>query len=211
MSYVSPKILILTATRSEAVPVVSSLSRPVRVPGYVARIWAGLLNDVPIIIACTGIGMQKTRTVLDEIGKLIDGSVVLNTGIAGALSDCIHPGDWCEITGVVNAGDHKQYCAAAITGVVPPVRLLSVDDPVTDRVQAENLYRQHSAEVVDMEGYAVAEFCELHGVDWHMLKMISDYADINAHKDYSAQLEVYSSGCVDMLRRLIERLRLVNG
>jgi nucleoside phosphorylase len=201
-----PTITILTATGSEAAPIVSALSCPARLPDHDTGIWTGLFNNVQTIVACTGIGMHKTRAVLAEIGELTAGSVVLNAGISGVLAAGIHPGEWREITDVVYTGDDKRYCAASVTGIVPPARLLSVDEPVADRAYAARLCQLYSAEVVDMEGYAVAECCELHQAAWYMLKMISDYADSNAPADYSAQLKVYSDSCVEMLRALVDTL-----
>lgn len=206
MMCISPEIVILAATRIEAAPIVASLSRPAQLPEYVARVWTGLLNKIPAVVACTGIGMHKTSAVLAEIRELAAGSIVLNIGIAGALADCIHPGDWREITGVTYEGTDKQYYASSVTSIVPSVRLLSVDSPITDRSHAESLYRRYAAEVVDMEGFAVAEFCESHAMAWHMLKMITDYADRNAPADCSAQLAVYSASCVELTHLLVSKL-----
>lgn len=158
------RFLVVAATRAEA---------------------AHLPDDLPLVI--TGIGKTAAATVTARaLAADHDPSslTVLNVGTAGAL----HPGlEGLHLPGAVLNHD---ISAEAIRGlghdprellVVPggsDVVLASGDVFVTDPSVRDELATR--AQLVDMEGYAVAYACEAFGARVELIKHVSDNADEGA-------------------------------
>lgn len=161
--------------------------------------------EVPLLI--TGVGktlaaVQVTRAVLEHPRR--DSLTVVNLGTAGAL----RPG----VEGTFEIGTVLNHDLSA-----EPIRQLGLDprerlvlDPALPTVLAsgdlfvtepgvrDRLAAQ--ADLVDMEGYAVALACEELGVPVRMVKHVSDNADETAH-DWSAAVD----GCARELAGWLER------
>lgn len=138
-------------------------------------------TDTPILL--TGIGRLSTTAALSEVlarGPLP--TTVLNVGTAGSLG---------TLTGVHRIGtvllhDFSNSAVAKLTGSVPypPIDLgegptlatgdLFVEDSATRARLAE------TADLVDMEGYAVAWVARRHGIPVELIKLVSDPADEDA-------------------------------
>lgn len=142
-----------------------------------AHVPAGL--DVLI----TGIG--KTAAAVAVASRLSAGDVsqVVNVGTAGALHDGL---DGLHEVGRVLNHDLSAD-AIRLLGYDPvewldlstsPVTLASGDVFVTDPAVRARLAAQ--AQLVDMEGYAIAWACQRLGVPLRMVKHVSDNADESA-------------------------------
>lgn len=154
-------------------------------------------------VLITGVGktlaaVAVTRAICEHPQR--DELVVINIGTAGALRE--------GVTGVHEIGTvlNHDLSAEAIRqlGIDPRERieinpahattLASGDLFVTDPAVRDELARQ--ADLVDMEGYAIALACTELGVPVHLVKMVSDNADETAH-DWSAAVD----GCARELGR----------
>lgn len=146
-------------------------------------------------VLITGVGkslaaVQVTRAICEHPRR--DELVVVNIGTAGAL----RPG----VDGLHEIGTVLNHDLSA-----EPIRQLGIDprerlvlDPaqqtvlasgdlfVTDPAVRDELATR--ADLVDMEGYAIALACTELGVPVHLVKRVSDNADETAH-DWSAAVD----------------------
>ena len=144
-----------------------------------------LSTDLPILI--TGVGkLAAARSVLGTLAPL-DGpdrpSLLVNLGSAGALRD--------GIEGIHRVGTLLQHdldgLAIAATVGFDPSPLIVLGQGLTlatgDRFIADPTERKRLAAVadlVDMEGYAIASAAGLLGLDIIVMKHVSDQADDQA-------------------------------
>lgn len=154
------------------------------------------IAHVPSRYARAVVGLGKTAAAFGTARALgsLDPSAwtVVNIGTAGALHDHL---EGLHLPGVVI---NHELSAAAIRalGYDPQERLeipggddtvLATGDVfVTDPVLRAELARR--ADLVDMEGYAVAYACRVFGVPVRLIKHVSDSADESAH-DWPAMVD----------------------
>lgn len=157
-----------------------------------------LPRDLPLLV--TGVG--KVNAALAVSRALADPAarpdLVLNVGTAGALRDGM---EGTHVIGRVEQHDLDSVLLEELTGYRygEPIELgagptlatgdVFVSDPTTRGTLALR------ADLVDMEGYAVAAACRLVGVPVTLVKHVSDTADEGARRswvdtvhDASAQL-----------------------
>lgn len=162
-------------------------------------------DDLEVLV--TGVGktlaaVAVTRAICEHPRR--EDLVVVNIGTAGALREDVQ--GLHEIGTVLNHDLSAQ--AIRQLGIDPrerleldpslPTRLASGDLFVSDPVVRDDLATR--ADLVDMEGYAIALTCTELGVPVHLVKRVSDNADETAH-DWSAAVD----GCaVDLGRWLRE-------
>ena len=146
---------------------------------------AQLGSALPVLI--TGVGKVRAATAVARLLATEAPAYVVNIGTAGGLRhglDGVH-----EIGTVIQ---HDFACAAieAVTGIGfgPPLRLgegltlATGDQFVAGGPMREALAAQ--ADLVDMEGYAVAAACVEAGVPARLVKLVSDDADEHALRSW---------------------------
>jgi len=166
---------IIAATQDEADPLVTLLG-------------AGELCDRPFVT----FGFEGGAIVISEMGPenaarateyLIDrhgAGKIVNLGICGALSDAVRVGEVYRIARIVDDDGCETLCESGAWGDLPGARLASVSEPVFQADRRAALATR--ADVVDMEGAAIAAVCAERSVPCCMLKGVSDLAD-HAGKD----------------------------
>ena len=187
----SARTLVVAATRAEAAHVPD---------GYEVLI--------------TGIGKTPAATALTrrlcayEAGADgLDGLIVVNIGTAGALHD--HHDGLYDVGVVINHDinadalrrlnyDPRERLTVGESGTV----LASGDVFVTDPVIRERLAA--TADLVDMEGYALAYVAEEFGVPLRMIKHVSDHADDSAW----SWVEMVDESARVLAQRLVEEYPL---
>jgi len=124
-------------------------------------------------------------------------TTVVNVGICGALSDETPVGQLYRIAQAVDGqsvladGEIRQWmCAFDLWTDLPAGRLASVPEPVFQADRREKLTSQ--ADVVDMEGAAVAEACSARGIRCYMLKGVSDLANHTGKDDIRKNIAAVS-------------------
>lgn len=169
-----------------------------------------LRDDVPVVL--TGIGKTAAAVAVSRALAAfddLDDVVVINLGTAGALRpglDGLH-----EPVAVIN----HDISAAAIRalGHDPRERLEIApgEGPVLatgDVFVADAEVRDHlalRADLVDMEGYAVAYACAEFGVPVRMLKHVSDNADAGA-LEWASLVDASARQLATGLEELLPRL-----
>ena len=153
---------------------------------------AALPEDTPVVV--TGIGRINATLVLTDVLRQLERigqlpSEVINIGTAGALS----PG----MSGVYRVSrvllhDFSHASVAALIGhdAYPPLDLdgeeqvtLATGDTFVDDAETRDALAQQ-ADLVDMEGYAIALVARHFDVPVQLLKIVSDSADAAASETW---------------------------
>ena len=139
---------------------------------------------LPLVITGLGKTAAAVATTRALVGMDAARTCVVNVGTAGALHDGL---EGLHLPGVVLNHDMNAEAIRAL-GYDPEERLLldhgdgtvlaSGDVFVTDAAVRGALARR--ADLVDMEGYAVAYACRRMGVRVRLVKHVSDNADASA-------------------------------
>lgn len=165
---------------------------------------AYLPQDKQIIV--TGIGLVAAATAVMEAAITTRPDRIVNIGTAGALADG-HSGVF-EISHVVQhdfAGtgmDAQKEFDLPVGGNLPTARLASGDHFVSSTAERNRIVKL--AELVDMEGFAVAWVGERLGIPVTLLKQVSDQADEAAAAKWAGAVE---PGAVQ-LAKAVEKLGL---
>jgi adenosylhomocysteine nucleosidase len=150
-----------------------------------------------------GVGkVQAAATLAGHLAAHPEVELVVNVGTAGALRP-LQIGEVLEV-GVVHQHDFDQRGVSSFVGRDVPggpielpgprgasARLATGDRVVVDPRERARLARH--ADLVDMEGYAVAAVCARFGVPAWLVKAVSDTADAETSTSWPAALQRCSS------------------
>ena len=180
--------IIFTATRSEAAPIISRLKNAEKITSGNFKGWQGTFEKyICVQVFCTGIGIKKINVPFDR------NSIIINIGIAGALSTQFKIGDWLKISKVNNLNCN-------IVDELKTATLISVNEPVLSETEAKKL----DADLVDMEGLHILRFAKKNNLKCYILKMVSDFANENSSTDYKKSMEIYNKTCFEKLQIFIK-------
>ena len=136
----------------------------------------------------TGMGPDAAGRVLREELARVRPAAVVNAGIAGALHAGFGLGDLVDVEATAHAapGAAANFDFLALVGQRPAWwprdlrrgRLLTRTQPLFDANEAAQLAA--SADLVDMEGAAIAQACADAGIPCAVIKAVSDFADDRA-------------------------------
>jgi adenosylhomocysteine nucleosidase len=123
------------------------------------------------VLVCGGIGAEAARRATEAVISLYSPAVVYSAGFAGALDRRLGVGDLVHPARVINAADGSSVSLVDGRGVL--VSFGAVASPE----QKAKLREAFGAQAVDMEASAVARAAEARGVDFAVVKAISDESD----------------------------------
>ena len=129
-------------------------------------------ND-DVVLVCGGIGADSARRAAEAVIANYAPRVVYSVGFAGGLDPGMRVGDILRPQSVVNAGDGSRIRLESGRGVL--VSFGTVANPG----QKAKLRESFAAQAVDMEAAAVALAAEARGVEFGVLKVISDQSDFS--------------------------------
>jgi adenosylhomocysteine nucleosidase len=122
------------------------------------------------MVAVGGIGEERARHAAEVVIERAQPKLLVSAGMAGAISPQLKAGDVGRIREVV----------VGATGVRYPTRggewALASSQGVSDVAGKRVLLTKYGADVVDMEGAAVAQVAKEHGLEFAAVKAISDDA-----------------------------------
>ena len=196
-------IAVLCATEAEAASLIARTDA-VELGASPCRVLKGSLGGAAVLIAVSGIGQEAARHACRHLAGVRGARTIINLGICGALSPQLKPGDILSVDTVLNVDRLSARHAQPAGNLplcpwpgLPAARLVTVSEPVFDTLRRNELARH--CELVDMEGWAVADECRRLGVVCRMLKGVSDRACPGGKAQLLANLEPVS-------RQLAERL-----
>ena len=123
------------------------------------------------VVVCGGVGEEAARRAAEIVVRAYHPELLVSTGFAGALDDSLKVGQAFRPGRVVDARDNSRTEIAFGTGTL-------VSFPtIAGAEQKANLATSYGAQAVDMEAAAVAKAAERHGINFAVVKAISDERD----------------------------------
>jgi adenosylhomocysteine nucleosidase len=122
------------------------------------------------VVAIGGIGETCAHRAAETAIEDAQPRVLLSAGVAGAISPSLRVGDVGRIREVVDVATGGRY----------PTRggdwVLATSHDVSDAGKKQELLTRYGADVVDMEGAAVARVAKERGLEFAAVKSVSDDA-----------------------------------
>ncbi|HOG74635.1 MAG: hypothetical protein KA076_04595 [Candidatus Marinimicrobia bacterium] len=180
-------ILIGAAFKAEINPLIEKLSQASFRPTGI---------DFDYIL--TGSGLERVRCCLAEKVVCQDYLAIINIGTAGVLNDTcplmsiFYPNRFCtlsndHLTSLTLPNDFLESSHFLSTGWKSGT-LFSSRKPVTSAAKRWAILQNSQADVVDMEAFAYADFCQRHKIPFACLKVITDRADAEVAENFNANL-----------------------
>lgn len=135
----------------------------------------GRIGTSDVITAVVGIGTAASAAATE---RMLEAGVdrVVMIGIAGGVGPTVAVGDVVVPEVVLDGATGTGRIPAGLPGLLPRGALRTSDQiDVTGTELAE--LRQAGVIAVDMESAAVAAACEARGVEWSVVRAISDHTD----------------------------------
>ncbi len=123
------------------------------------------------VVAVGGIGERSARRAAETAIDDAQPTLLFSAGIAGAISPMLKVGDVGRIREVVDVATGERYPADGGEWV------LATSQDVSNAAEKRELLTKYGADVVDMEGAAVARVARERGLQFAALKAISDDAE----------------------------------
>jgi adenosylhomocysteine nucleosidase len=159
-----------------AKPVAVVAAMPMELAPLLGRIRPRRVSDVALfdlpraVVAIGGIGARSARRAAEAAIEWAQPNLLVSAGIAGAISPKLKVGDVGQIREVVDVTTGARY----------PTRggewVLATSQDVSDPTEKHELLTKFGADVVDMEGAAVAQVAKERGLEFASVKSISDEA-----------------------------------
>jgi adenosylhomocysteine nucleosidase len=160
-----PEVAIVAALEREVRPLVREWKVAER--EHAGRMFRFFESDRAVVV-CGGVGQEAARRATEAVVTLYRPRRILSAGFAGALSIKMRVGEVFEARCVVDARDGSKADTGAGDGV-----LVSFSS-VAGAEQKAKLARAYGAQAVDMEAAAVAKGAEARGLQFRVVKVISD-------------------------------------
>jgi nucleoside phosphorylase len=165
-----PRVAIIAAMEREVRPLIRSWKA--RIVEHSGRKYR-LFENGDAALLCGGIGATAARRATEAVIQEVNPSRVISVGFAGAVDHSLQVADILEPRFVINAADGVR------TEVVSGAGTLVSCATVAGKEQKNRLRKAYGASAVDMEAAAVAQGAQARGVEFGVLKAISDTADFS--------------------------------
>jgi len=130
------------------------------------------LFELPLaVVAVGGIGEKFARRAAEVAVAYAEPRLLLSAGMVGAISPRLKVGDVGRIREVVDVSTGARYATSGGGEWV-----LATSQDVSDATEKQALLAKFGADVVDMEGAAVAQVAKERGLEFASVKSISDDA-----------------------------------
>ena len=123
------------------------------------------------VLLCGGIGYEAGKRAAEAVIEYAKPDVLITTGLAGGLKPEWTLGRTMVAAEVVDEATERRFKTAYGEGMVVSSR------EIARAAKKRELASRFAADVVDMEGAAVAEVAEAHGLPFLAVKAISDDMD----------------------------------
>jgi adenosylhomocysteine nucleosidase len=172
------RVAIVVALEREVRPLVRGQIKDWRVSEkeYAGRRFRFFEKD-DVVLVCGGIGAEAARRAAEAVIAIYAPKVVYSAGFAGALDPGLKVGDIVQPRRVVDAGDGSSVDLHR--GNLDCGGVLVSFGAVASPAQKAKLRDSFGARAVDMEASAVARAAEARGVEFAVVKVISDEFDFS--------------------------------
>jgi len=152
------------------------------------------LSNLGYIVTVSGTGMEAAdsaaRTLIEHHGV----RCILNAGICGALDESL---DRASVFFVSEVWTEDQHDSVFLEQSPKAKRLVTVTEPVFETDRKETLVT--FADLVDMEGFAIAKQCRTHGIPCTLIKGITDYGDFRGKTDIKKHIAFVSKKVTEVV------------
>ena len=124
-----------------------------------------------VVLLCGGIGYEAGKRAAKAVIECAKPSVLIATGLAGGLEPEWTLGRTMVAAEVVDEATGRRFKTAYGKGTVVSSR------EIARAAKKQELATRFAADLVDMEGAAVAEVAEAHGLPFLAVKAVSDEMD----------------------------------
>jgi adenosylhomocysteine nucleosidase len=135
------------------------------------------------VAVCGGIGAEYARRASEAAVTKYSPQVLISVGVAGAAVPELHVGDTVFPTMVVDAGDGSRHVTLIRSAPIHSsslARIVLVSYPkVAGAEQKRQLAKSYGAHAVEMEAAGVARAAQVHGLQFLVVKAISDEVDFD--------------------------------
>ena len=152
-----------------------------------------------IIVCICGMGPESAGREVRQLLKNHKIDSVINAGIAGALNINFHIGQVVSVSKVVNWPANSYYIpdGANLWSDLPSAVLITSADPVFDNALRSQMVKL--ADIVDMEGAAIAHVCQEAKIKFSAIKAISDLAGENDRERLFENIDALSVKIAEIL------------
>ena len=223
---------IIGAMDSEVKGLISALDNPSEVTYSGIKMCCGKLNGKSVVIAKCGIGKVFAAVCCEAMILNFSPSLIINTGVGGAISQGISTGDIVIAEKLVQhdmdtsaigdpkglvSGINKIYfdadkkavsiLKAACDGLGLKYKVGTIatgDRFIASKEDKARLLTDFSADACEMEGCAVAQVAYINDIPFAVVRAISDSADGEATMDYPTFLPIAASNSTKLTLALVE-------
>jgi nucleoside phosphorylase len=192
---------IVFATGREAAPFIE-LAGAGKISAEPFASWMFSLDAGRGVALVCGMGPDPAGKAAEFLITEHGAEAMINAGACAAAVDGIPVGKLFRVTESLEYEGKRFPCDAGRWEELPGARLATVAEPVHDTALRGAISRL--AELIDMEGAAVARICAGHGVPVHLLKGVTDRADRTTGDSIRENLPVVAT---ELARVLLEGLR----
>jgi adenosylhomocysteine nucleosidase len=160
-----PKVAIVAALEREIRGVIRNCARVEK--AYQGRKFVFFEHDETVLV-CGGIGIDGARRAAEAVIEFYHPALVQSVGFAGALQSALRVGDIFVPAAVIDWRDGSRVEIEGGNGVL--ITFMTV----VDADQKPKLAQAYGAQAVDMEAAAVAAAARAHGIQFAVVKVISD-------------------------------------
>ncbi|MBQ3222672.1 MAG: 5'-methylthioadenosine/adenosylhomocysteine nucleosidase [Clostridia bacterium] len=196
------------------------------------RFVRGYLEGKEVVTAVCGIGKVFAALCAQTMILHYEPKAIINTGVAGTLTDELNIGSIAVSTAVVQhdmdtspLGDPKGLISGINKIEIPADRMLtskifacakvmginivsgviaSGDQFVASSERKAFITSQFGAIACEMEGAAIGQVCHVNKVPFCVLRAISDSADGSSHMDYPQFVKLAAEQSVNLMRRVMK-------
>jgi adenosylhomocysteine nucleosidase len=196
----------------------------------------GKIDGIDCVVAQCGVGKVAAAVCAQTMILRYAPSAVVNVGVAGGIGPGVHIGDIVVSSGLVQhdmdtsaVGDEKGLISGLNLVVIPATKTLAEktalaaghlcgrehvhtgiiatgDQFINDGARLKQIRAEFGACACEMEGGSIAQVCYLNGVDFVVIRAVSDNADETAAVSYGEFLQKSAHTAAELIFSLLPQI-----
>jgi nucleoside phosphorylase len=154
--------------------------RPSTVDGM--KVYTGRQGEVEVVTAQIGVGPAAAARSTEQLLDRFNVDHVLVSGIAGGIVPTTTIGSVVIPEVMLDVPSGREYHPATLGTLEPAGKVGTVDELIMDPVRLAGLVDQ-GVVALEMESTGVGSVCEVRGVPWTVIRVISDRPDDGLTED----------------------------
>ena len=195
-------ILIVAALKAELLPLIEYYKRDQKeVLGE-----GTLYPSEKIHLLRTGIGMNSAGQSLSAYLEKFNPDKIINMGTAGSLNPEFTIGVMTEPEIIYNEKKEIIRPQPLYDGqyLLKKSKLITVNNPVLTQIQKNKLLKDFNADIVDMEAFVLGSLARGKNIEFHNVKIISDYANEQTTDDFKNSYKIITEKLSEYLIKYLD-------